>query len=547
MASSIIGIAGSGLNAQGAPLVISHTGNAPAEGAHRQPASTHAAQDAMADAARRAYSRFLDDCALQAQTQSAHLDAYGAQIRQIESLLSAPAHGLSPALQSFFSGIRDVAAQPASVPLRQQALDLTQALVASFWSLAERLDEMRQTLDRQVSDVVAQINALLEDLARSNARIAAASQQGSDDREPRDAIVTRLNTLVRVSAVRQADGDVNLFTATGLSLLLGAQAFPLVVVGSAEQGQPHGVFHVSGDGRTLLEPGGLQGGQLGGLLAFREETLNAVQNQLGRIAVALAQTFNDQHRLGMDLQGDPGQEFFRIPLVAVLGAPENTGTAVIAAERGEIGALSASDYRLRLNAGTWTLTRLSDNTRTSFTGLPHTVDGITLRLASGAAAGGDAFLIQPTRNGARDIAVLISDPARIAAAAHDDGNVGIVYDSRASGIYENRNGGIYDNRNAQVLTALQMRAGIAHGSATYQSACDRIAHEIADRAHAIEVQSRAQDALVKQARATQRSLAEVNLDEEAASLFRHQQAYQASGRALQAAAHLFDSLLEIGE
>ena len=161
------------------------------------------------------------------------------------------------------------------------------------------------------------------------------------------------------------------------------------------------------------------------------------------------------------------------------------------------------------------------------------MDGITLRLASGAAAGGDAFLIQPTRNGARDIAVLISDPARIAAAAHDDGNVGIVYDSRASGIYENRNGGIYDNRNAQVLTALQMRAGIAH--------------EIADRAHAIEVQSRAQDALVKQARATQRSLAEVNLDEEAASLFRHQQAYQASGRALQAAAHLFDSLLEIGE
>jgi flagellar hook-associated protein 1 FlgK len=38
----------------------------------------------------------------------------------------------------------------------------------------------------------------------------------------------------------------------------------------------------------------------------------------------------------------------------------------------------------------------------------------------------------------------------------------------------------------------------------------------------------------------------VNLDEEAANLIKYQQAYQAAGKVIQAAAALFDTLLSIG-
>ncbi|HXV07362.1 MAG TPA: hypothetical protein VD791_04995, partial [Burkholderiales bacterium] len=332
---------------------------------------------------------------------------------------------------------------------------------------------------------------------------------------------------------------------------------------SAEDPQSHGIVHVSNGVRTPLDPAAIQGGQLGGLLALRSDALDPVQNQLGRVAVALAQTFNDQHRLGMDLQGDAGQDFFRVPAAVVLENADNTGTAVIAADSGNVGALTGSDYRLQHSAGTWTLTRLSDNVGTVFSGFPHTVDGFTLTLASGAAASGDSFLIRPVRDGARDIAVLISDAARIAAAAparydafgifdtrsggiYDTRSGGIV-DARSGGIVDNRSGGIYDNRNALLLAALQGHGTIAGGSASYQSACDRIVQEVRDRAHAVEVQSKAQDALVRQAREAQRSLPGANLDQEAATLFRHQQAYQACGKALQAAARLFDTLLETSE
>jgi flagellar hook-associated protein 1 FlgK len=565
MAGSVIGIAGSGRNAQGGPPVISHgTGGASAEGAQRQQPGDRPAhpgsdlgQGVPVETVRSAYSEFLDDCVRQAQARSAHLHEYAVRILRIDELLTAPASGLSPALQSFFSSVQDVASHPASVPSRQQMLGSAQALAESFCSLGARLAEMRQALDQRVPEVVAEINALAEDLARINAHPpgSAASEQAHEDLERRDRLLAQLNMLVRVSAARQSDGSVNLFLATGHGLLLGAQAFALAAVPSAEDPQSHGIVHVSNGVRTPLDPAAIQGGQLGGLLALRSDALDPVQNQLGRVAVALAQTFNDQHRLGMDLQGDAGQDFFRVPAAVVLENADNTGTAVVAADSGNVGALTGSDYRLQHSAGTWTLTRLSDNVGTVFSGFPHTADGFTLTLASGAAASGDSFLIRPVRDGARDIAVLISDAARIAAAAParydafgipDNRNGGIV-DNRSGGVVDNRSGGIYDNRNALLLAALQGHGTIAGGSASYQSACDRIVQEVRDRAQAVEVQSKAQDALVRQARETQRSLPGANLDEEAATLFRHQQAYQACGKALQAAARLFDTLLETSE
>jgi len=52
---------------------------------------------------------------------------------------------------------------------------------------------------------------------------------------------------------------------------------------------------------------------------------------------------------------------------------------------------------------------------------------------------------------------------------------------------------------------------------------------------------------VNQTTSAQQSLSGVNLDEEAANLLRYQQAYQASGKALQIASTLFDTLLSLGK
>ena len=431
---SIFQIGVSGLNAaQAGLLVTSHNiTNANREGYHKQEALTTTqvplqtgsgffGQGVLVETVRRAYSQFLDNALMQAETQAAYLDTYNAQITQIDNMLADPTAGLSPTLQAFFSGVQDVASNPSSVPSRQQLLSLTQGLVARFQSFDSRLSDMRTAVNRQVSDVTGEINTLAGEIANVNDQIvrmqADPSKPPNDLLDQRDALLSELNKLVRVSTVGLSDGSINVFIGNGQSLILGTQAFELDAGPSAENPQEYGIFYVSGSNRIPLSSSSLQGGTLGALFDFRSQSLDAAQNQLGLVATVLAQTFNDQHELGMDLEGNLGQAFFEVPQANAVGNQSNTGSAVLAVANVDVGALTGSDYRVQFASGAWTVTRLSDNTQSTFATLPQTVDGVQISIASGTAAAGDSFLVQPTRNGARDIAGLISDTSKIAAAA----------------------------------------------------------------------------------------------------------------------------------
>jgi len=431
---SIFQIGVSGLNAaQAGLLVTSHNiTNANREGYHKQEALTTTqvpmqtgagffGQGVLVETVRRAYSQFLDGALMQAETQAAYLDTYGAQIRQIDNMLADPTAGLSPTLQAFFSGVQDVASNPSSVPSRQQMLSLAQGLVARFQSFDARLSDMRTAVNRQVSDVTDEINTLAGEIAHVNEEIIRV--QGDAVRPPndlldqRDALLGELNKLVRVSTVSLSDGSINVFIGNGQSLILGTQAYQLDAGPSAQNPQDYGLFYVNGTSRIPLSTSSLQGGTLGALFDFRTQSLDAAQNKLGLVATVLAQTFNDQHELGMDLEGNLGGAFFEVPQASAISNQSNDGDAALGASNVDVGLLTGSDYRVQFASGSWRVTRLSDNTQTTYATLPQTVDGVRISIASGTVSSGDSFLIQPVRHGARDIEGVISDTSKIAAAA----------------------------------------------------------------------------------------------------------------------------------
>jgi flagellar hook-associated protein 1 FlgK len=110
----------------------------------------------------------------------------------------------------------------------------------------------------------------------------------------------------------------------------------------------------------------------------------------------------------------------------------------------------------------------------------------------------------------------------------------------------NNTAGVADNRNALLLAKLQTTGTVAGGTANYQSAYSQMVSQIGNDTREMEVQSKAQTALVKQTVDAEQAFSGVNLDEEAANLVRYQQAYQASGKVLQIASQLFDSVLQLG-
>ena len=384
-------------------------------------------QGTTIDTIQRVYNQFLSSQVLTARTGLSELDAYYAQIKQVDDLLADQNAGLSPALQTFFSGVNQVSNNPSSLPARQSMLSAAQALVARFHSLDTRLNEVRDGVDAQIAGVVTEINSYASQLAEINQRIinaraASSSQNPNDLLDQRDQLIADLNTKIRATAVTESDGSYSVFIGNGQPLVIGTQTFPMTATAATEDSSRSVVGITLGGGGTAAMPESLlSGGELGGLLKFRSESLDPAQNSLGRVALVLAETFNSQHRLGQDLNGALGANLFTAPTPAVItrSSPAYAGTAVIGVATATPASLTASDYRLTAaGAGSFSLIRLSDNvTVFSGVGLPQTVDGLTLSVSAGAAAAGDSWLIQPTRNAAANIGVALTDARSIAAAA----------------------------------------------------------------------------------------------------------------------------------
>jgi len=447
MGNSIFGIGATGLNVAQAGLVTTghNITNASTPGFSRQeivqssniPQLSGAGffgQGAQVSSVKRMYSDFLSSQVNLAQTQGSELDSYYAEIKQIDNMLGDVSAGLAPALQDFFSGVNGVAANPASMPSRQAMLSGAQAMTARFQSLDQRLAEIGSGINGAIQSSVGAINSFAKQIAKLNNDITIAEsatnmQPANDLRDQRDALIAELGKEIRVTTVTQSDGSYNVFVGNGQPVVVGRQTFDLLAAPSADDAQRTEVGYKSGSTTVLLGSSTLQGGNLGGLLAFRSETLYPTQNAIGRVAIGVAQAFNAQHSLGQDLNGDPGDIFFKVPAPpGVLPIPRTAAgvtvmpTGTVTSGFQDVSALTTSDYRVQYDGANakFVLTRLSDAKVFDFAqtgaGAGSIIqDGIALNIAGATA--NDSWLIQPTRAGARDIAVAITDPTKIAAAS----------------------------------------------------------------------------------------------------------------------------------
>ncbi|MES1983108.1 MAG: flagellar hook-associated protein FlgK [Pseudomonadota bacterium] len=372
---------------------------------------------------KRIYDQFLASQTVAAQGQAAQLNTYSSQIQQINNMLADPNAGLAPALQDFFGAVNGAANSPESQPARQTLLSSAQTLSVRFQTLNQQLVSINNGVNGQITASVGNINSYAQQIAALNQNIASATSTGqppNDLMDQRDQLITQLNQEITASVVKQSDGSYFVSVGNGQLLVAGSQAYSLQTVQSLND--PTKLEVAAGNGTSIvrLKSSSLQGGNLGGLLAFRSQSLDPAQNSLGLVALGLAGTFNAQHQLGQDLRGAPGGNLFTEAAPVVNSNSANIGNAVIGASIANTGQLTGSDYTLTYNAAGYTLQRLSDNTTvfSNLATLPATpVDGLSLNLVSGTPNAGDIYTIRPTVNGARDFAVAITDTAKIALAA----------------------------------------------------------------------------------------------------------------------------------
>ncbi len=371
---------------------------------------------------KRIQSDFINEQLRISTSSSSFNSAFFNLASRIDNILTEEQAGLSPNIVSFFNAVQDVADIPSSLNNRQVMLSEAESLVDRFQFLESRLTDLSGGIRTQLVDETSEINTLSQSIADINVRIVSAmgnrdTQPPNDLLDQRDEMIRQLSEFVAVTTVEQTDGAVNVFTGSGQSLVAGAVASTLQVT---EPYQGHYEISITNSFGTSVITQNISGGSLGGLLDFQSQMLEPTINSLGRLAIGIADTFNDQHILGRNQDGQVNQTFFTVPtpVVTPLGSAPNNVTSTIT----DPTTLSNSDYNLTYNGGnSYTLIRLSDNTTTAInTGgtTPFTtsaVDGFTLTITAGATAG-DQFIIRPTVVGARDITTTISDPRKIAAA-----------------------------------------------------------------------------------------------------------------------------------
>jgi flagellar hook-associated protein 1 FlgK len=197
--------------------------------------------------------------------------------------------------------------------------------------------------------------------------------------------------------VTQADGTFSVFIGNGQPLVLGTSSFTMQSIPSPTDAEKTIVTMASQNGASVIIPESqLTGGTLGGLVSFRSQSLDATQNGIGRIALAVAQDVNNILQSGQDLNGNLGSALFNVPSPSVTASTLNTGT-------GDIGAsIVDRNYRVVFGAaGAYTVYDAATNASlaTGTAGAGETdiyVDGVKLVVNNGnMTTAGDAFDINP--------------------------------------------------------------------------------------------------------------------------------------------------------
>lgn len=234
-------------------------------------------------------------------------EALNSELSRLDNLLGGETTGLSDAMNNFFASLQNAAEDPASLPQRQLVLSEAQQVVNRFEALNQEFIQQRESVKTQMQQGVKDANTLLKSIGELNLAISespglAEGKMPNELLDKRDEALRKLSEQVGIKVTETGGSQVNVSLNNGQSLVVGSDAAELGTRENAED--PTSLeFTLRNGGRTLVVDDQINGGKLGGLRRFEREGMRPAFEELGRVAIALSDTMNQQHEIGLDLEG----------------------------------------------------------------------------------------------------------------------------------------------------------------------------------------------------------------------------------------------------
>lgn len=379
-------------------------------------------------------------------------DAFEDFANELDNLMASDVTSISTAMDDYFGALQTAVDDPVSLPNRELFIAQTDALVKRFNDLDSNIRRQNETVNGRLESNVSAINTIATHIAQLNDDIRIAKAAGNVSGElldQRDAELENLSEYIGFTSIEQSSGEVSVFVGNGEPLVVGLSANSLVTIPSpADSSQLNIAIQVANNQADITDQ--ISGGKVGGVLDYRNNILNESLDELGRIAMVFVDSMNDQHQLGMDLNGAAGGLVFTdinsgsASSNRVLATRDNVSNTTGTVNINDVNNIIATEYTLSFTSdSTFTLDRGSDSQRwtesigltsvgptasdvqedgqyflDSATGdLTIRLDGFTLSLdSSNVFSTGDSYLIRPTRNAAAEIDRVINNASQLALA-----------------------------------------------------------------------------------------------------------------------------------
>ena len=482
----------------------------------------------------RAFNQFVVGQLRQSQSQNGSIKAYYNELSKVDNLLAENDNSISSQLNNLFASLNKLTTNAGDASSKQTVISNLTSLVSQFNKTEMSLKNQIANINTELSNNVDQINAYTKQIAELNQKISKL-QAVSGGNEPnalldeRDQLVNELSEIVGINVTEQ-NGQYNISLANGLNLVQGSTVNTLSVQPSKDDPSLNAIVYTHNSGATQeLTSQNIASGRINGLLAFRDGPLSESRNQLGLIALNLAERFNQVQMSGVDINGDQGEKLLDYQKPSSIANTKNQGNASVNIDYQSVNDVKASDYKIEYNGSDWVVTRLSDNTQIT----PQLeegkliFDGLSIEI-TGNAISGDSFMLKPVADIASSLQLLVKDVNKLATGIADDEN------------------GSGDNRNVAKFLEIQNEK-LINGTKTLNSAYTSLVSYIGSETHTAKISAQSSQNITQQIYEQNQSISGVNIEEEYISMQVYMQYYQANAKVIDAATTIFDTILGLAK
>jgi len=379
----------------------------------------------------RIYDQFSYKEQLLSQSNLSNADSLHVDLTQLNDIMAFSGEAIGTSVGLFYQAVNSIADNPSDLGLRNIALNQANVLTSNFSSLTENFDRMEKSVNNEIEQMARKISEISLELAKINetilqSRNTSLAGQPNDLLDKRDQLVTELGKYTNVSTIEDDAGIMTVMIGQGNTLVAGITALTL----SVDAGDPDPLqteLRLVSKNSSVALNGLVVGGAMTAKFQFRDQDLAQTRTEINRLAMTVSQTLNSAQANGLDLKAQQGEHFFTDinsqanGRARVLSPSDNSGNLQSRINITDVSKVPTDDFEIRYNGTNYIMTNMTNQSTTTLgepgAGTYATAYGFDFVEDSGTPDNDDSYLIRPTENSAANMAVILKDPAGIAASS----------------------------------------------------------------------------------------------------------------------------------